>query len=178
MELLARRATVRLGLAVVVFMPLIGCSLPKRQFVPERDPSRMSDDIFLHYLASVPVVTVDEGMRAFLLLRGPSSKWPGHNLRKGELLRIDAVELRWKLPPYQVLDKGTAAHMLRTICDLPTGVNEHIARVTHIGQRRYALRACVDAGLMPYGRATDPMTGGDLLAALTKADEYLADDRP
>jgi hypothetical protein len=155
--------------------------MPLRTFEPAQDPGALDDVSFLHYLATVPVVTVDEGMRAVLLLEGEGARWPTFNERSKELHRIGAVKAAWHLQQEQILNKGTLAYMLRTICKLRRSFNERLAAATGIGDRRYALATCIHAGLLPYGLAHEPVTGGELLSALTAAERQLGptvDDIP
>jgi hypothetical protein len=135
----------------------------------------MLDDVaFLHYLATVPVVTVDEGMRGLLLLRGEGAKPVTFNERHVAFCRLGVVKASWHLSPGQILDKGTLAYMLREVCGLRRGFNERLAGVVALGERRYALKACMDQGLMSYGLAREAVSGGDMLSALTNAEHYLA----
>jgi len=46
-----------------------------------------------------------------------------------------------------------------------------------LGDQRYALRACVEADLLPYGSPDASVSGGELLAAIRAADAYL-ESRP
>ena len=76
------------------------------------------------------------------------------------------------LTPDSVLDKGTLAFMLRCVCELPRGVNEVVlVDGLGVGDRRYALKTCIYEGLMPYGQARDPVTGGEVVSALTAAED-------
>jgi len=163
----------RLLIALISLIPA-GCStLAKRHFVPPIDPAELDDTAFVHYLASVPTVTVSEASRGVFLLLGNSDRWPTYDQRRSELLRIGALQQRWKLEPDDTLDMGTLAYMLRVICDLSPSVSERLAEVTGLGDRRYALRRCVDAGLLPYQSAAQPVRGGEFVAALTKAEKYV-----
>lgn len=158
-----------------------GCVSPQRAFQPDRDPAALDDVSFLHYLATVPVVTVDEGMRAMLLLKGVSLRRPTFERQFEMLHRIRAVRRTWRLSSGQVLDKGTLAYMLAELCGLRRSLDERIAWVTGLGDRRYALKTCVHEGLLPYGLAHEPVSGGELLTSLTEADRFLgleADKRP
>ena len=149
----------------------VGCVMPQRSFQPSHDPDTLNDAVFIHYLATVPVVTVAEGARAVLLIVGSTEQWPTFDQQWDELSRRRAVVSTWRLRPGRILDKATLAYMLRTLCDLPRSLNETLASATGLGDRRYALRTCIDRGLLPYGRPHDPVTGGELLSALTRAQE-------
>ncbi|GAF69285.1 unnamed protein product, partial [marine sediment metagenome] len=132
--------------------------MPRRTFQPEQDEASLDDVSFLHYLATVPVVTVDEGMRAVLLLTGDSTQWPTFEKRYEELRGRGAVKAAWRLRSGRILDKGTLAYMLRTVCSGARSLNEILASKTGIGDRRYALKACVDEGVLPHGLAHEPVT--------------------
>ena len=166
-------ARVVLLTAVCVATLAAGCGKPHRLFQPSRDPDTLSDMTFLHYLATLPVVTVDEGTRAVLLLKAPTSHWPTFEDRTAELKRFGAFKDAWGLEQNQVLDKGTFFYMLSAVCGLPKSFNELLATPTGLGGRRYALKKCIHAGLLPYGLADEFLTGGEMVSALTKAESYV-----
>lgn len=157
---------------------LSGCAAKDRTFRPTVEVDRLSDIEFTHYLATVPVASVDEGLRATLLLTGDSTRWPTYHDRRGELVRRGALRDRWRLRKDAVLDIGTLAYLLRDTCSVPRGVNDVLFGSWGAGDRRYALRACTNAGVLPYGRPSDAVTGGQLLAAITAADRYLNRNEP
>jgi hypothetical protein len=126
---------------------------------------------FLHYLATTPTVTVDEGARAALLTAGPTEQWPTFEARVAELQRQGAIDEDWATEADETLSMGTLAYMLAVVCDVPAGVNMRVSEVTGIGRRRYALRACVDAGLLPYAIPDQPVRGGELVTAVNKCAE-------
>ena len=147
--------------------------MPIRSFTPEIHPDTLDDAAFPHYLATVPLVTVDEGIRAVLLLNGTRPRPTDYAARFARLLDMGAVRENWQLSADRLLDKGSLAYMLRTICDLRGGLNEALATRTGLGDRRYALKTCIHAGLLRYARPNDPVTGGELLSALTAAEAHL-----
>ena len=141
----------------VLLLLLAGCHGSNRFAAPRQDTAALSDMVFLHYLATAPTVTVEEGARAVSML--------------SEKREAEFTKSQWGLAPDSVLDKGTLAYMLRCVCQLPRGVNEVVlVDGVGLGDRRYALQTCIYEGLMPYGRASDPITGGELLSALTSAE--------
>jgi len=154
----------------------VGCGRPQRSWTPPVDPDSLSDAAFLHYLASAPTVTVEEGVRGVLLLRGQTDRWPTFAQRETELLRVGALKAEWKLSPSDTLDMGTLAFILRTLCGLPRSLGEEVAERTGLGKRRYALRTCFAAGLLPESNSTRPVRGGEFVAALAMAEEYVAPD--
>ena len=166
----------------VVLVSLVGaavganCTAPHRSYQPTQDPATLDNVSFLHYLATVPVVTVDEGVRAVLLLADDPAARSTFDERIAALGHREAVKQAWHLQPDQILDKGTLAYMLRTVCRLRRSVNERLAASTGWGDRRYALQTCIHAKLLPYGLAHEPVTGGELLSALTAAERYLGPD--
>ncbi len=146
------------------------CVTPRRTFQPEVDPAQLDDVAFVHYLATAATVTVAEGMRAVVLLLPADER--GDAQRPRELLtKRGAFKEGWRLDSDATLDKGTLAFMLRTVCSLPRSLSETVW--SGFGDRRFALHTCVDAGLLPYGASHDPVRGGELLSALTKAEEIL-----
>lgn len=137
---------------------LAGCQKYIRIAEDRQDTASMSEMAFLHHLATAPTVSVGEGRRAVSLLLPEADT--------SALIRDS-----WGLSDSDVLDKGTLAYMLRTACDLQRGVNEVVfSETVGLGDRRYALRTCTYEGIMLYGRADEPVTGGELLSALRAAE--------
>lgn len=134
----------------------------------------MNDVAFTHYLPTAPVVTVDEGLRAVLMLDGDTHRWPTSRERRLEAMRRGWIDPDWPAETDRVLDKGTLAHVLMVRCDLPRSINDRFAGAVGAGRRRYALKTCVDAGLLPYATARQPVTGGELHGALVRAEAYEA----
>ena len=151
-----------------------GCAAPRRSYEPEQDVSALSDVLFLHYLATVPVVTVDEGFRAVLMLVDTPEDVSTFPARRAVLAHMGAIKPAWELEPEQVLNKGTLAHMVRTVCGLPPGLNELWLSPLGLGDRRYALKTCVYVGVMSSGLSYAPVTGGELLSVITKVESHLA----
>jgi len=161
--------------AVFVVMALIvppGCTAPRRTYQPPQDPSTLNDIAFLHYLATVPTVTVAEGVRAAGLLAGPTQQPATFEDQRSHLERLGALKPGWRLQPDDALDKGTLAYLLTAICKTPRSLTEAASAVTGLGDRRYALKTCIDEGLLSYGVAHDPVTGGELISALSKAERF------
>jgi hypothetical protein len=155
-----------------------GCAQPRRSFVPEVDPATLSDVAFTHYLAQAPVVTVDEGQRAVLMLVGTNDAGRTPDERRAALLRRGAIKPRWNLEPDQRLDFGTLAYMLRTVCEVPRGLNDVVSDWTGLGDRRAALRTCGFYELLPHRLPHEAVTGGELLSAITTAEAYLERHSP
>ncbi len=159
------------GIVVVVLLAS-ACSAPIRTWTPPLDPATLDDTAFLHYLATAPTVTVQEGGRAVLLLSGPTSRLPTWEEQKARLADLRALKPQWRLSPDQTLDKGTLAFMVAAACRVPPGLNDLLADVTGLGDRRSALKRCVDAGLITYGLPHDPVSGGELVLIVTRAESW------
>ena len=171
------RRVIRVLIAVLGLVTMLqggSCTMPQRTYQPAQDTATLDDVSFLHYLATVPVVTVDEGMRAVLLHTDDSARLSTFEQRYEELRRRGAVKQAWRLETGQILDKGTLAHMLKCICDIPHSLDDVLASRTGVGDRRYALKTCIHEGIMPYGLAHEPVTGGGLISALTIAERYVS----
>jgi len=167
-----RHSTLAVAVALLLFQP--NCIAPRRVIAPPVDPATLDDTAFLHYLATVPTVTVAEGVRAVGLLTGPSQQPASFEVQRGLLEGLGAVKPRWRLQPSETLDKGTLAYMLTVVCKTPKSLNEAVSAITGLGDRRYALKTCIDEGLMPYGLAHDAVMGGELITSLSKAENFLA----
>lgn len=152
---------------------LTGCALPNRTIQPAHRANDLDDVRFTHYLATVHTVTVDEGMRAVLMLIGDTKQWPAFEDRFLALDSRGAFKSSWGLQADQILDQGTLAYMLRNICDIGPGLNESLATFTGLGDRRYALKTCIYEDLLPFTQAHQPVTGGELQSALTRAENRM-----
>ncbi len=160
----------RVALVCLAAISVVGCTGRKRSFQPPVDPATLDDAAFLHYLATVPVVTVDEGTRGLLLLIGPTKDFPTFEARTAELERRGAYRSAWHLSADDVLDKGTLAYALVPLCDTPASINTTAAGMTGIADRRAALQVCVYQELLTAGETTSAVTGGEFLAALDAAE--------
>ena len=65
--------------------------------------------------------------------------------------------------------------MATRVCQLPGWVNSRVLGSWGLGDRRYALKDAVAAGLMPYDTPNHAVRGGELVTALVKIDEYMAE---
>jgi hypothetical protein len=157
---------------MILSVVLAGCSAPHRTYQPPQDPSALDDTALLHYLAAVPTVTVAEGVRAVGLLLDPTPGPASFDDQRRRLEEVGALKPGWGLAPDETLEKGTLAFMLSVVCKTPRSLNESAASLTNLGDRRYALKTCIDEGLLPYGLPHDPVTGGELLSALSRAERY------
>jgi len=158
---------------VVLLITLHGCTQPIRSWSPDVDHEELDATAFLHYLSTVPVATVDEALRAVLLVADGEDRFSGYEDRLGELTRRKAIRPEWIDDRSQLLDRGTLAYMLRRVCRIRPSTNEVLLGSWGLGDRRYAVRTCVDAGILHYGAAHEAVCGGELLAAISCADEYL-----
>ncbi|MEK6674236.1 MAG: hypothetical protein AABZ47_01120 [Planctomycetota bacterium] len=163
--------TRRVAIATLVLLETFGCASHTRKFQPPQNIAELDNTSFLHYLATVPVVTVEEGCRAWmLLLEGSNRPQLSHLERQLELERRGILNPTWHLKEGDVLNKGTLAFMIRTTCRLSKSPTERLASLFRVGERRYALKTCVFEGLISYGTADEPVTGGELLSTLTKME--------
>lgn len=151
---------------------LSGCARP-RQTPPPVDPSKLSDDGFLHYLGEVPVVTVDEGFRAMLILADGEDTSKDFNDRYSKLVNRGIARREWELKAENVIDRGSVAAMVCRICRIGGGVNQRVFGSIGLADRRYAVRDLVYERIMADGPDYAGVKGGELIALLTKADGYM-----
>ena len=163
---------------VMCLVSVVGCAAPIRTFEPEQNPDALSDTAFLHYLPTAPVASVDEGFRAVLLLVDEDLTCSAFEERRIELIRRGAVRASWNINPDQVLDKGLLAHMLVTLCDMPRSLCQRLFSPIGACAKRYALKTCHREGVLPYGLSYEPITGGELLGAVSRAETYLESRSP
>ncbi len=163
----------RLSIGMAVALTLVGCIAPMRTYQPPQDPATLNETAFLHYLATVPTVTVAEGVRAMVILDKPPQNTPTFEDQWAHLVMLGAIKDAWDLRREHTLDKGTLAYMLTVVCKTPRSLSEAASGITGLGDRRYALKTCIDEGLLAYGLPHDAVTGGELLSALSKAEKSI-----
>jgi len=150
-----------------------GCQVRPR-FEPPIDPASLDSLEFVHALAQQPMVNFDQVCRAVLLVGDGQEQFGTFEDRQAELNRRGWVKRAWGLSPDDALDRGTLAYMVFRMCGLGPGINAVLSRVTGLGDRRAALKSVVRHGMMSYGDVDDYPTGGEVMSALSRADDYLA----
>lgn len=168
-----RGATAAACIAAMVIAPLTGCAPEIRRWTPPQSPDTLDDAAFLHYLAEAPTASVDEGVRAVLLLVETEGKPSTPEARMQAALDRGLVVPAWRLKPEHVLTRGVLAHMIRRACGIGTDLASAITAPTGLGDRRYAVRACAEERLLVYGSPDGWIRGGELLDAVSRADAYL-----
>ncbi|MBN1510909.1 MAG: hypothetical protein JXB13_02755 [Phycisphaerae bacterium] len=183
--------------ALCLVLLLAGCA-GSRKYQPPVDTQTLDATLFVHYLATAPAVTIDEAARAVLILadgeettdtaaraapatqgtkgrrdEGTEEDVSSAEARLAELERRGWIRPIWGLQPEHTLDRATLGYLLFRACKLPDSVNTIMLGSWGAGDRRYAMRQAVALGLMEHGPEYEPVTGGEFVAALTRADEYL-----
>ncbi|MBA4028896.1 MAG: hypothetical protein C0475_07145 [Planctomyces sp.] len=126
--------------------------------------------LFWHSLPSRSAVTNDELLHAMLLFADAQDPAGSYQER-----RAAAVERRWlpagfDEPANLAAQRGHAAVMLARVLDLRSGV-----WLTLLGPTpRYALRQLQDLGIMPPGSEQQPLSGLELLDAISAAQDEQA----
>jgi len=170
--MLAARLAIAISAAGIVLSS--GCTAQHRRFQPAIEPNTLPAHVFVHYLATVPVATMDEGCRAVLLLTADGEKAKSFPERRVVLQRLDAWHPSWSIEGQDVLDQGTLAYMLRVLCKMPHGASESVLGGWGVTARRYALRTCTHEGILPYGQPHQPVSGGMLQSAVNRAESYIS----
>jgi len=160
------------GIALLVAM-LSGCAGP-RTFQPEKNPDSLSDEAFHGYLANVPLVSVEEAYRAVVILESGEDSQKSYDARRTYLEGKGIVRPEWGLEPGNVIDAGSVAYMVCQVCRIPGGVNYNLFGKMGLGDRRYALRELIYLNLWDDAGDYQYVTGGMLMALLSKADEYMS----
>ena len=161
--------------ALVSALGLLGCAAPR---APESrlNPNTLDDDAFLGYLADQPLVTVDEGYRAAIILAEGEDKSTTFDERRAWLQERDIARPAWHLEPDEYIDNGSMSFMVCQILKIKGGIDRLIFGSWGLGDRRYAYRELVYRDLIVTPSADyAPMTGGELVNLLGLADEYMAD---
>ena len=166
----------RAAAALLITLPalLTGCS-GLRQTRPPVDPVTVSDSDFVHYLAQVSLVTTDEAFRAMLILVDGQDGSKSFEERRDRLVQRDIVNPAWITGPEYVIDRGAVAAMVCRACKLTGGINLVIFGSMGLGDRRYALRELVYREIMTTGADYAPVSGGEFVGILTRADALLAE---
>lgn len=160
-----------IGTAGVLFSA--GCATPKRTYQPAQDHNSLNELEFVHYLSDLPAVSMDEAYHAMLLLLREEATGMSFEQREAILTQRGIARKAWGLSANDLLDKGTLAYMVVQVCRLPQWVNDLALGSWGLGDRRYALRRAVWYDMVPYGMPYHAVTGGELLATITKAADYM-----
>lgn len=160
-------------MCIVSLVAAAGCS-QRITFEPSQDHNQFDSLEFIHLLAAQPMVTYDQGCRAILLVADGQESAKSFQERVMELESRGAVRGEWELEANNALDRGTLAYMIARTCQVPHGLNTWLSGFSGLGDRRYALKNVVRQGIMPYGLPYQIPTGGEVVAALAKADDYMA----
>jgi len=143
-------------------------------FEPQQDHNQLDSLEFVHLLAQQPVVTYDQGCRAVLLVADGEESPHTFGERKAELESRGVVSAAWGLQENDPLDRGTLGHMIFKTCRMRHGFNTWMASFTGLGDRRYALKSVIREEIISYGLSYQVPTGGEVVAALARADDYMA----
>lgn len=151
-----------------------GCG-PPIEYDPTQDHSNLEATEFIHYLSAEPMVTFDEACRAVLLLVDGEDTAATFEARYEELLSRGVVRAQWNLQAKSAVDRGTLAYMIFKGCKMRGGLNVRLFASSGLGDRRYALREVIRQEVMPQGVPYQVLSGGQVLSAISNADDYLAD---
>jgi hypothetical protein len=151
---------------------LAGCAGPRNVDI-DVDPDRLSDLEFQALLADLPLVTVAEAYRAMLILADGEDTCKSFEERHEKLVSRGIVRPEWNLQSEHVIDKGSLAYMVCRICDIRGGINMRVFGAMGVGDRRYALRELIYLDMIQDAVTYQYMTGGELVALMGRADEYM-----
>lgn len=152
---------------------LAGCA-PRVAVTPAMDHNQLDSLALLHYMAGQPAVTNDEACRAVLVLVDGTETPGTFDTRRQALESRGIVRAEWGLQANDAVDRGTLAYMIFKGCGVRHGMNTWLSQGSGLGDRRYALRRCTQEDIMPYGLPYQIPTGGEVVRALARADDYLA----
>ena len=158
--------------AILVLAGLAGCS--QLTYTPAADHNALETTEFMHSLTQQPMINYDQACRVALLM-ADGQETPGtFDERAEELVSRGIVRSEWNLKSENAVDRGTFAYMIFKAAHMPGGINTRLSSLTGFGDRRYALREVVRNRVMPYGLPYQIPTGGEVVAAVAEADDYMA----
>ena len=163
---------------MVLAAQLGGCANAKRTYQPPQDHNTLGEIEFVHYLADLPTVSVDEACHAMLILADDQGAHDDFAQRRAALLERGVIREAWHLEGDDLLDQGTLAYMIVKSCGLRGGVNDATFGALGLGDRRYALRTAQWHDMMPYDVPYHAVSGGELLSAISAAAEHLDGQPP
>ena len=140
------------------------------------DFNQLDDDTFLASLADQALVTVDQCYRAMVILADGEDAFGSFDERRASLEGRGIARAAWGLKPGGNIDKGSAAFMVCRILQVKGGLNRILFGSWGLGDRRFAYSELVYRNLIRVpGVDYQPITGGELVALLGVADEYMSD---
>ncbi len=157
----------------VTALALTGCS-QHLTYAPPQDHNSLADAEFVHVVAQQPAVSYGQLCRAALLVADGEDTAGSFEARVDALKSRGIVRQEWDHSSDRTVDRGLLAYMILRACTIPSGLNSRLAGWTGIGCERYALKDVVRQGIMPYGLEYQIPTGGEVMAALARGDDFMA----
>ncbi len=162
-------------MAMTAAIGIAGCSRTSVTFTPSQDHNTLEQAEFAHYIAEQPMMTYDQLCRAVLLLADGDESPRSFENRVAELQSRGIARERWSFGAQDVVDRGVLAYMIFRTSNLPGGINTRLSGWTGVGCERYALKEVARKRIIRYGLPYQIPTGGEVMRALARADDYLAD---
>lgn len=162
-------------LATLAAALLAGCTAPSAE--PGLSVPRGSSAELIHHISQQPYVTADAGYRAiYALAKGQT--FPGaaadtatgsdFGALTGTLEADKLVDASWEYAPERYLTRSDTGYMVCRTCNIRTGVNWNLT-----GLGRYAWRELIYHEIAQPGNEFAPITGGEFLAVILKANLHL-----
>lgn len=158
--------------SILVLTGLAGCS--QLTYSPAADHNTLETTEFMHSLTQQPMVNYDQACRVVLLMSDGQDTPRTFDERSAELASRGVVRSEWNLKSEDAVDRGTFAYMIYRTARMPGGINTRLSNMSGFGDRRYALKEVVRNHVMPYGLPYQIPTGGEVVMAVAKADDYMA----
>lgn len=183
------RTTLRMSVCTALAAPLlVGCAAPSAE--PGLSvPRKSSAELILH-ISQQPYVTADAGYRAIYTLaegqsfhgatvssdEGVSPTTPAADdfaALTSAMVHDKLVEASWDYAPERYLTRSDTGYMVCRACNIRTGVNWNLT-----GLGRYAWRELIYHEIAQPGNEFAPITGGEFLAVMLKANLYQREHTP
>jgi len=161
------RAVLTITCFAVVICGTFACSSSPRvrfQPTPVKESARFTREV-----VDKEAVTVRDGVAAILILIDKYE--PNRTFEQQlDLIGQDVIEQkeRTKLKDSDTLTRGTLAYLITGALETKGGLTMRIFGRSN----RYALRECIDCGIIEKGSAGSAVSGRELISVLANAESY------
>ncbi len=169
-----RTPTRRLSLLLIASLPwFAGCRATTPALASRPAPPPRENALLVAHIGDEPFLTAESGYRAVYALWRDGAAFDGDFAAlAGELESNQIIDPRWEYSPEQFLDRASVGYMFCRAMGIE-GLNWSIS-----GMGRYAWRELIYRRIARPSGELGLLTGGEFLALLSRAEEYLRETTP